>query len=359
MNEALRAELIELTCDLVRFRSTADRPDQLAAVIDYTAHYLAAISGLHLHRSERDGKPAIVATLHETRAPALMLNAHLDVVPALEQQWTPAVDEDRIVGRGAQDMKGSAAVLLRLLKDLAARSERPDVGVQFVTDEEIGGADGTLRLVEEGWRCDFFIAAEPTDLNICYAHKGGIRIDVVASGEPVHSSRPWAGHNPLRTLARGLVKLERRFPEPSAPVWATTVTPTIMEAGTGARNQTPPEARLALDIRNVPEDQPAQIVAAVQACFPESRIEWRSTPALTTDPATPAIGRLAAIVAEVRGKPSELFREHFATDARHYGAAGIPAICIGPVGAGLHSDDEWVAISSLVQLHSVLDRFCG
>lgn len=357
MDDALQAELTGLTSALISFRSTEDRPDQLAAAIDYAADYLAAVPGLFLHRSERAGKPALVATLRPTCAPALLLNAHLDVVPALDAQFTPAVRDERIYGRGAQDMKGSAAVLLRLLRDLAAREPRPDVGVQLVTDEEIGGFNGTLRLVEEGWRCGFFIAAEPTDLEICYAHKGGMVIEVSAAGVPVHSSRPWAGHNPLRPLARGLIKLERRFPPPAEPIWATTVTPTFLQGGTGAHNQVPPQARLVLDVRNVPEDQPEQIAAAVRACFPEATIDWRSTPALTTDPSTPAIQRLRAIVCAVRGRPSELVREHFATDARHYGAAGMAAVCIGPVGAGLHSDEEWVSIESLAQLYAVLLRF--
>lgn len=357
MDALLHAELIELTSDLIRFRSTADRHDQLDAVSEYVAAYLATIPGLFVHRSERGGKPALVATLHPTRAPALLLNAHLDVVYGLPEQFAPVVRAGRLYGRGAQDMKGSAAVLLRLLKDLAARDPRPDVGVQFVTDEEIGGVDGTGRLIEEGWRCEFLIVAEPTDLNICYEHKGGMRMDVVAVGVAAHGSRPWAGHNPLLTLANGVAELARRFPPPTEPVWATTITPTEFQAGAGSNNQIPPEARVNLDIRFAPHDEPTEIAAAVQACFPEATLHWMQTPPLSTDPATPAVQRLAAIVTQVRDQPAQLYREHFGTDARYYSAAGIPAVCLGPVGAGLHSDEEWVEIESLVQLYTVLERF--
>jgi succinyl-diaminopimelate desuccinylase len=358
MDDALRAELIDLTSALIRFPSVADRPDQLAAVAEYVARELAAIPGLFVHRSERAGKPAIVATLHETRTPALMLNAHLDVVRGLPEQFEPVVRDGRIYGRGAQDMKGSAAVLLRLLKDLARRDPRPDLGVQFVTDEEIGGVNGVGRLVEEGWRCGFFIVAEPTDLDICYEHKGGMRMDVIATGVPAHGSRPWAGRNPLLTLALGLAELNRRFPQPSEPVWATTITPTEFQAGAGSNNQIPPEARVNLDIRLMPDDDPAAIAAAVQACFPDATLDWRDSPPLRTDPASPYVQRLAAIVEQVRGRPPQLYREHFGTDARFYSAARIPAVCFGPVGAGLHSDQEWVAIESLAQLYNVLARFC-
>src|SRR5215475_1650607 len=118
-DRALLDELTALTCELVVIRSIAEQPDQLHAV--------------------RGG---------------------------------------RIYGRGSQDMKGSGAVLLRLLKDLAALDVPPDVGFMFVSDEEIGGANGTGILLEQGWRCGFFLAAEPTDLDICFEQKGAMWVEV-------------------------------------------------------------------------------------------------------------------------------------------------------------------------------------
>ena len=351
-------DLVKLTCDLIRIRSTEDRPEQLAAVIDYAAEYLAAVRNVNLHRSEQEGKPALIATLHNTTTPTLMLNAHLDVVAARTEQFEPEVRGGRIYGRGSQDMKGSGTVLLRLLRDLAALPARPNVGVQFVTDEEIGGFHGTARLVDEGWRCAFFIALEPTDLNICYAHKGGMVLDVLCSGAPAHGAKPWEGANPLTTLGQGLSRLEQRFPSPSMPAWITTVTPTAIHGGTGSRNQIPPEAVLTLDIRYIPDDHPSTIAAEVEACFPGGKLSYLHTPPLATDPQHPMITRLATLLEHVRGTAPVLFREHFCTDARFYGAAGIPAICVGPIGAGLHSDEEWVDIASLQQLHSVLYQFC-
>ena len=349
-------EIVALTNDLIRFPSTADRPDQLAAVTDYAEQYLAAIPGLFIERSERNNKPALVATLHNTRSPALLLNAHLDVVAARAEQWEPQIENGRIYGRGSQDMKGSAAVLLRLLKDLATLDPLPNVGVQFVSDEEIGGADGTARLVAEGWGCDFFIAAEPTDLHICYAHKGGMKSELVITGVAAHGSKPWEGRNPVFALNRGLSKLIERFPQPNDPTWVTTVTPTELHAGNGSTNQLPPELRLAFDIRYVPEDAPEMIATIIQDCFPDGEFTYTPTPPLNTAPDLPALQQLGQIVAQVRGAEAELFREHFCTDARFYGAAGMPAICIGPIGAGLHSDDEWVDIASLGQLYDILWR---
>src|SRR5437762_2820700 len=111
-------ELVALTCDLVRIPSTADQPVQLRAVIDYAEHYIRTVPGVQIHRGEYEGKPHVIATLRETNNPAIILNAHLDVVPGRPEQFQPEVRNGRIYGRATQDMKGSAAVLLRLLKDL-------------------------------------------------------------------------------------------------------------------------------------------------------------------------------------------------------------------------------------------------
>jgi succinyl-diaminopimelate desuccinylase len=357
MSLSLREELEQLTCDLIAIPSTADRPEALVAAVDYVERYVRAVPGVHVQRVESQGKPSLVVTLRETRAPGVFLNAHLDVVPARPEQYEPVIHSGRIYGRGSQDMKGAAAVLLRLMKDLAATPNPPDVGFQFVSDEEIGGADGTGYLLAQGWDCRFFLAAEPTDLQICYAHKGIVRAEVVLAGVPAHGSRPWEGVNPIAALRDGLAALERRFPTPAAPAYVTTAVPTLISAGE-AVNRLPEAATLTIDIRHIPEATPSEVLAAVAECFPGASVRQVSggTP-LATDPQHAEVQRLAGVIQAVTEAPAGFYREHFGTDARYYGDIGLPAVCCGPTGAGLHSDEEWVEIASLEQLHEVLRRF--
>ncbi|PDW04047.1 M20 family metallopeptidase [Candidatus Viridilinea mediisalina] len=358
MSDPLSAELAALTCDLIRFESIAERPDQLAAVIDYVANYVAALPGVTIERSVAHDKPTLVVTLREGRAPALMLNGHLDVVVARQNQFTPELRGERIYGRGAQDMKGSCAVMLRLIRDLAALPTPPDVGFQFVSDEEIGGAHGTGRLLAEGWRCGFMLCLEPTDLDVLYEHKGAMWIEVRLNGQAAHGSRPWEGRNPVQALTQGLLALEQHYPSPTSEVWRTTITPTRIRVGGASRNQVPAEASLTLDIRHVSQDRPEQLLAAVQTCFPNGEVVVASTgPVLYTDPEHPQVRQLAALITKRLGRVPRFYREHFSTDARYYTNAGIPAVCLGPVGAGLHSDDEWVSVASLVDLYHILREY--
>jgi succinyl-diaminopimelate desuccinylase len=326
-------------------------------VIDYAERYARAVPDVRIHHAEEAGKPSLVATLRDTRSPALMLNAHLDVVPARSEQFRPEIRDGRMYGRGSQDMKGSGAVLLRLMKDLAALDAPPDVGFMFVSDEEIGGHDGTGHLLREGWRCGFFLAAEPTDMDICYEQKGAMWVEVHLRGQPAHGSRPWDGTNALAALREGLVAMEARFPTPDEAAWLTTVVPTIVHGGE-AGNRLPESVVLTLDIRHVPEERPEQILAALRACYPDGDVRFmRGGPPLSTNPRDAQVRRLAACVAETTGRDPRMYREHFASDARYYSDVGIPAVCFGPVGAGLHSDEEWVDIASLGQLYEALRRF--
>jgi succinyl-diaminopimelate desuccinylase len=356
-DQALLGELTKLTSDLVAMNSVAEQPEQLQDVINYAERYARALPGVHVHRGEQAGKPYVIATLRDTHAPAVMLNAHLDVVPGRPEQFQPELRDGRIYARGSQDMKGSGAVLLRLLKDLAALDAPPDVGFMFVSDEEIGGMDGTGYLLEQGWRCGFFLAAEPTDLDICFEQKGAMWVELRLPGQPAHGSRPWDGRNAFALLREGLSAMERRFPTPDEAAWVTTVVPTIVQGGE-AGNRLPESITITLDIRRVPEDKPDEIVAALRACYPGGQVQMlRAGPPLLTDPQDPGVQRLAACVAATTGQPTRFYREHYASDARFYSDVGIPAVCFGPVGAGLHSDEEWVDIASLGQLYDALRRF--
>ncbi|MBO9335847.1 MAG: M20 family peptidase, partial [Roseiflexus sp.] len=81
MNDAsLQREIINLACDLIAFESTADRPSELKAAIDYVEQYARQIDGALIQRYEVEQKPGLIVTLRDTHTPALLLNGHLDVV---------------------------------------------------------------------------------------------------------------------------------------------------------------------------------------------------------------------------------------------------------------------------------------
>jgi succinyl-diaminopimelate desuccinylase len=352
MQMSIRDQLVRLTHDLVSIPSVSDDPVAREAVIDFVAGFCASLPGVQTFRFEADGKPALVAAFDDRRHKGLVLNAHVDVVPGRDEQFRPFERDGRIYGRGTQDMKGATAAMLLVLKDLAERGVRPGVAWQFVTDEEIGG-EGTRNLLASGYTCDFFLAGEPTDLEIVNRAKGMLWLRVRQTGNPAHGSRPWDGLNPIMPLARGVLRLLDQYPVPERPVWKTTATPSAIHGG-DAHNRVPADCLLQLDVRRVPDEDEETILSFIESCFEGGQLDvLHSGGALQTAENDPHVQRLRMIAG--RHGASGAFRdEHFGSDARFYSEAGLPAVCFGPLGAGLHSHDEWVDIASLEMYYAII-----
>jgi succinyl-diaminopimelate desuccinylase len=352
----MRDRLVQLTKDLIAIPSVSDNAAERRAVIDFIERFCRDLPGVHITRHESNGFPSLVAAFDDERAKDLVLNAHVDVVPAKTEQFTPFERDGRLYGRGSQDMKGAAAAFVLLLQDLAESGRRPSVSWQFVTDEEIGGEDGVGHLLKQGYSGKFFLAGEPTDLKIVNRAKGILWITITQTGNPAHGSRPWDGVNPIVPIAIGMQKVLERYPIPDAAIWRTTVTPAALGSG-DAHNRVPVDAQLKLDIRRIPDEAPEDVLRFVRECFPGGEVTVvHNGSALETEAEDDEVIKLAQSVEEIAGAPVEFYGEHFGSDARFYSEQGIPAVCFGPVGAGLHSHDEWVDIASLETFYRIMQR---
>src|SRR5215211_2560988 len=121
-----------------------------------------------------NGRPVLAATIGPRHGPTIVLHGHLDVVPARPEQFEPRVEGDRLIGRGAYDMKGGLAALMCALSDAAGQNE---VRVVFtcVPDEESEDAERhsiEWLVKDRGLRGDFAITGEPTDLHVGVQAKG-------------------------------------------------------------------------------------------------------------------------------------------------------------------------------------------
>src|SRR5512132_3707120 len=105
---------------------------------------------------DHDGLPVSLAEVGPAAGPTVVLHGHLDVVPAREGQFTPRVEGDRLIGRGAYDMKGALAAMMCALKDVAGQDA---IRVRFVCVPDEESEDVTRRatdmLVQDGLRGDF------------------------------------------------------------------------------------------------------------------------------------------------------------------------------------------------------------
>lgn len=125
---------------------------------------------------------------------SLLFNGHLDTNPATSgwsvDPWGGVMDEEFIYGIGVSNMKAGDAAYLCAVETLlrAGARFRGDVILSFVVGELQGGI-GTVRMLEQGVRADYFINSEPTDLQALTLHAGAFSYEIQLTGSTRHVSK--------------------------------------------------------------------------------------------------------------------------------------------------------------------------
>ncbi|GGN41263.1 succinyl-diaminopimelate desuccinylase [Actinoplanes campanulatus] len=343
--------------ELIGIRSTADRPADLRRALDMVLGLVGP--GFEVRRFESRGKPsALVST---PGPPRVILNAHLDVVPGAPGQFTARADGHRLYGRGAHDMKAAALVMATVFREVAPTLPYP-VALQLVTDEEVGGFDGTGHQVAQGVRAGFVIIGEQSGLRIVTESKGIIRARLTATGRTAHAAYPWLGSNALLTVTAAVRRLLDRHPVPAAEEWTTTVNVARIETSNEAANVVPADASALVDIRFPPSEEdlagrPADEIAAHLTAVSGAVVTVEALGAPHhADPESAEV-RLLRRAAREAGYDGSLLRKHGAADGRFYSAVGVDAVIFGPGGDGQHGPEEFVDLRTLPPYRKALEGF--
>ena len=137
----MESKILELARKLINIPSISKNPVALKEVLKISALELKDYT---IEWFVKDEIPSLLAYASPSRPKRfkIILNAHLDVIPAKPSQFSPKIKDGKLYGRGAYDMKAAAAVEILVFKELAKKLDFP-LGLQLVTDEEIGGFKGT------------------------------------------------------------------------------------------------------------------------------------------------------------------------------------------------------------------------
>jgi acetylornithine deacetylase len=144
----------------------------------------------------------------------ILLAPHMDTVPcADEKQLAPEFKDGKLFGRGACDTKGSIAVYLQTMLDLAKTERRPretEIVLAALVDEE-NAQGGSRVFAGSGFTADLAIVGEPTKLRVVTAHKGDLWLRIQTSGKAAHGSRPDLGRNAVLEMAKVVQLLETTY----------------------------------------------------------------------------------------------------------------------------------------------------
>ncbi len=311
--------------------------------------------------------------------PSLMINVHLDTVgvEGMKDPFSAKRSNGRIWGRGAQDTKGGAAAALGLAKALteAKRDLHGDLVLAFVADEEHKSI-GTERLIQEVVT-DAAIVLEPSDLDICVAHRGFGVFRLRTRGRTAHGGSSDLGIDANLHMGHFLVELDQLRDkwqrDHRHPTLGSATLHVPLLSGGRQLFMYADECNVDLECRTVPNQSSQEVMAELHAILRSlgQRIEdfqgsidllqWRSP--FQVDPEALLVRTVLAATEKVRGTPAPLTTHSWWEDSALLAEVGIETLVLGPTGRGLHTAEEWVDAESVVSLAEILYHsalaYCG
>ena len=324
------------------------------------------------------GRPNVVGIVRGSGAgQSLLLNAHMDTVGVfgMERPHDPVIEGRRLYGRGAYDMKAGLAAILMTAAAARKRSLRGDLIVTAVMDEEYASL-GTSSIVKR-WHADAAIVTEPTELDICVAHKGFIWFDIETIGRAAHGSRPQLGIDAIVKMGKVLQGLERLDltlrSAPSHPYLSNGSLHASLIQGGQELSSYPAHCLLSIERRTVPGETQEIAESQVQRVLDEiatadSTFKASLKTGMIRDPFevaedAPIVKTVHYQAAMQLGSQPKFVGGLGWMDSALLSAAGIPTVIFGPGGEGAHAVVEWADLDQLEQSCEILlataQEFCG
>lgn len=311
--------------------------------------------------------------------PSLMLNSHVDVVPAGDPSAWPggdpfdgAVDAENVYGRGACDMKGGLVSALWAVQALTAVDVplRGDLLLACVIGEEDGGL-GTYAMLDRGWRADACVIPEPTSLDLVPANGGALTFRLHVPGLASHASRRSAGVSavekfwPVFQALRDLERTRNVDADPMMSRWDIPYPIEIGQVQAGDWSSSVPDllvaqGRYGVCLDESPEQARAMFVDAVAVASAGDswlrdhpvRVTWwggQFASSRTAD-TSPILQSVAQAHGSVSARPQQRWGAPYGSDLRlmnHIG--GVPTVHYGPGDVTLaHGPGESVPIHEVM-----------
>ena len=334
---------IALIQKLMSFRSVTADYSEVNRCSDFVAAYLRK-NKVSVEVVQVDGRRIVYAATHAGRTSDVLLNTHLDVVSAPASLFRPVVKGKRLIGRGASDCKGTAAVVMNLLIRLNGKVK---MGAFFSVDEEEGGRL-TQVMVEKGFTGRFVLVLDGDMNRLTLAQKGILCVKVHAAGRACHSAAPWRGGNAIDKLMAAREKLKVCFPirVTEKNNWHDTCAVTLIEGGT-VRNMVPAMASMTLNIRFTEKSRVDILLRKIRKATGCRVEKLFVTPFVSVSEKDPTIRRFYHAMRRNLSPKVVLSRMNGATDARYFVKSTRSIAITGLSGGGAHSTQEWLDLNSV------------
>ena len=345
------------------------------AVFDLLDEALSAL-GFTVHRfvlGEAPDGPTenLVALRTRDEGPHFGFAGHLDVVPPGEgwsgDPFTARIEDNRLIGRGANDMKSAIAAMVAAVS--CAEQRRGTLSFLITGDEEGYATFGTPRIIdwlnERGIRPDMILIGEPTSEHrlgdtVKIGRRGSVNLWLTVPGTQGHVAYPHKADNPVGKLGRIVAALEQLHLDDGTDAFPpSNLEFTGLATPTHASNVIPGEASAQLNIRFNNLQSGSALVERVTAIAreiePETEVRARiSGEAFLTPP-----GELYALVTEAIqaecGLTPSLSTSGGTSDGRFL-IQLCPVVDFGLPNATMHKLDECAALEDIRALAKIYRR---
>lgn len=398
-------ELIQLLNKLIGYKTPAPPARNTEEAQQFIASFLKEKGFVIDKWDVYPGDPNVVGVLNGTYSSqfkSLIINGHVDVAEVNEdEEWlsdpfVPTVQDGSIIGRGAADMKGGLAGALFAIQLLHEHGIRlpGDLTFQSVIGEEVGEA-GTLECCKRGYKADFALVADTSNLHI--QGQGGVitgwitvkskntfhdatRKDMIHAGGKLFGA---SAIEKMMKIIQALQELERNWAVmksyPGYPPGTNTINPAVIEGGRHAAFIAD-ECRLWITVHFYPNETHEQVAKEIEEHIHlaaqgdiwlrenppifkwggSSMIEDRGEifPSLEVDDSHPAVHALMNVHEKIIKEKAVVDVSPTVTDGGWFGDAGIPAAIYGPGSLRhAHAVNEQVSIEQLIQYTKVILSF--
>jgi acetylornithine deacetylase len=362
--------------DTVSHRSNLDLLDYVQTLLQKTGAEVALI------KNDAGTKANLYATIGPKDRAGVLLSGHTDVVPIAGQNWTVPPfaltrKDGRLYGRGTCDMKGFIASALSTALAAPRNTLKTPLHLALSYDEEIGciGVRSLIEMLKSApFRPLFCIVGEPTYMAVATGHKGKAALHADCIGKEAHSALAPTGLNAIHLAADFVTELrniQADIVETGAKDADYDVPYTTIHVGkiTGGLvvNIVPNLCTLDFEIRNIAQDNPADILAQMQKSAdkittiareqaPEADIKISTAftyPGLNT----PTNADVVGFVKSLTGANGTI-KVAFGTEGGLFDQElHIPTVICGPGSmAQGHKPDEYVSIEQLEKCDATLGR---
>lgn len=349
-------EIIDLTKELVQFKTMHSKPDEIRRCAEFVGNYLDA-SGIVYRYLDFGHSPSIMVLPKKGFTPVLLMS-HMDVVDAPDNLFRPVIKDRKLYGRGCLDDKYAVALSMVLLKKNLEKLRRKGkgqkdlpFGVLMTSDEEVGGFNGAKKALGE-FQTDFCIVLDGGSLEkIVVKEKGVVKVRLLSRMKPTFGDKPWLEENAVEKLMDDILKWRTCFVRSAPDHWHRAVT--CLDIITEEPHKRVPEGAAArLEIRYTETDDVEQLFRKMQAELHSEIVVERVEPVFPEGQS-----EHLKLLLDI-SKNTRIGFEDGANDARFLSQWGIQGIIWGADGDGSrHTLEEHVDIDSIFKLYSFLDEF--